>query len=75
MNPRGARGKTGSVNGNVEGTTFQSTSMALLSSPFTPIPKKGNAKECSNYCTVALTSHVSKVMLKIFQPRLQQYVK
>jgi len=39
-----------------------------------PIPKKGNAKECSNYHTVALTSHASKVMLKIFQGRLQQYV-
>ena len=35
---------------------------------------KGNAKECSNYCTVALISHASKVMLKIFQARLQQYV-
>ena len=39
-----------------------------------PIPKKGNAKECSNYHTVALMSHVSKVMLKILQARLQQYV-
>ena len=37
-------------------------------------PKKGNAKECSNYCTVALISHASKVMLKILQARLQQYV-
>ena len=37
-----------------------------------PIPKKGNAKECSNYCTVALISHASKVMLKILQARLQQ---
>ena len=43
-------------------------------SVFTPIPKKGNAKECSNYRTVALISHASKVMLKIFQARLQQYV-
>ena len=41
---------------------------------FIPIPKKGNAKECSNYCTVALISHASKVMLKILQARLQQYV-
>ena len=41
---------------------------------FIPIPKKGNAKECSNYCTIALTSHASKVMLKIFQARLQQYM-
>ena len=37
-------------------------------------PKKGNAKECSNYCTIALTSHASKVILKILQARLQQYV-
>ena len=38
---------------------------------FIPIPKKGNAKECSNYCTVALISHARKVMLKILQARLQ----
>ena len=38
------------------------------------IPKKGNAKECSNYCTIALISHASKVMLKILQARLQQYL-
>ena len=43
-------------------------------SVFIPIPKKGNAKDCSNYHTIALISHVSKVMLKIFQARLQQYV-
>ena len=43
-------------------------------SVFIPIPKKGNAKECSNYCTVALISHASKVMLKILQARLQQFV-
>ena len=43
-------------------------------SVFTPIPKKGNAKECSNYHTIALISHASKVMLKILQDRLQQYV-
>ena len=41
---------------------------------FIPIPKKGNAKECSNYCTIALISHTSKVMLKILQARLQHYV-
>ena len=41
---------------------------------FIPIPKKGNAKECSNYHTTALISHASKVMLKILQARLQQYV-
>ena len=39
---------------------------------FIPIPKKGKAKECSNYCTIALISHASKVMLKILQARLQQ---
>ena len=43
-------------------------------SVFIPIPKKGNVKECANYCTVALISHASKVMLKILQARLQQYV-
>ena len=43
-------------------------------SVFIPISKKGNAKECSNYDTVALISHASKVMLKIFQARLQQYM-
>ena len=43
-------------------------------SVFIPIPKKDNAKECSNYCTIALISHVSKVMLKILQARVQQYV-
>ena len=41
---------------------------------FIPIPEKSNAKECSNYCTIALISHASKVMLKILQARLQQYV-
>ena len=43
-------------------------------SVFIPIPKKGNAKECSNYCTIALISHVSKVMHKILQARPQQYM-
>ena len=43
-------------------------------SVFTPIPKKGNAKECSNYCTIALISHASKVILNILQSRLQQNV-
>ena len=46
----------------------------LERSVFIPIPKKGNAKECSNYCTIAFISHASKVMLKILQARLQQYV-
>ena len=46
----------------------------LEKSVFIPIPKKGNAKECSNYSTIALISHTSKVMLKILQAKLQQYV-
>ena len=41
---------------------------------FIPVPKKGSAKECSNYCTIALISHASKVIFKILQARLQQYV-
>ena len=44
-------------------------------SVFIPIPKKGNAKECSNYCTMMFISHASKVILKILQPKLQQYMK
>ena len=43
-------------------------------SVFIPVPKKGNAKECSNYYTIALISHTSKVILKILQARLQQYM-
>ena len=43
-------------------------------SVFIPIPKKGNAKECSDYCTIAVISHTNKLMLKILQDRLQQYV-
>ena len=46
----------------------------VFRSVFIPIPKKGNAKEYSNYHTIALTSHASKVTLKILQMRLQQYV-
>ena len=42
---------------------------------FIPIPKKGNAKECSNYCIIALISHASKIVLKIIQARLQKYMK
>ena len=42
-------------------------------SVFIPIPRKGNAKECSNYCTISLISHASEVILKILQARLQQY--
>ena len=43
-------------------------------SVFIPVPKKGNAKECSNYCTIVFISHATKVMLKILQGRLKQYV-
>ena len=43
-------------------------------SVFIPIPKKDNSKECSNYCTIAIITHASKVMIKILQARLQQYV-
>ena len=43
-------------------------------SVFIPIPKNGNAKECSNYCTIVLISHASKVILRILQDRLQQHV-
>jgi len=46
----------------------------LERSVFIPIPKKGNAKDCSNYCTIALLSQASDVMLKILQARLQQYM-
>ena len=52
----------------------QQSSWDWKSSAFISIPKKGNVKECSNYHTIALISHASKVMLKILQARLQQYV-
>ena len=52
----------------------QQCPQAWKRSVFIPIPKKGNARECSNYRTIALISHASKVMLKILQARLQQYV-
>ena len=48
--------------------------IGLGRSVFITIPKKGNAKECSYYCTIALISHASKAMLKILQVRLQQYM-
>ena len=51
-----------------------SVATGLGRSVFIPIPKKGNAKECSNYCTIVLISHASKVTFKILQARLQQYV-
>ena len=47
---------------------------SAVATVFVPIPKKGNSKECSNYCTIALISHASKVMVKILQAMLQQYV-
>ena len=53
---------------------MQQWPLACKSSVFIPIPKKGNAKEYSNYCTIALISHASKVMLKILQARVQQYM-
>ena len=58
--------------GSFKAREFKSVKMER--SVFVPIPKKGNAKECSNYLTTALISHTSKVMLKILQARLQQYV-
>ena len=57
-------------------TNFENSAVAtgLKRSVFIPIPKKGNAKKCSNYCTIAVLSHASKIMLKILQARLQQYM-
>ena len=59
------------MSANLESSTVATR---LKKSVFIPIPKKSNAKECSNYCTIALISHTSKVMLKILQARLQQYM-
>ena len=56
---------------NLENSTVAT---GLKRSVFIQIPKKDNVKECSNYCTIALISHTSKVMLRILQARLQQYV-
>ena len=53
---------------------IQQWSQEWKKSVFIPIPKEGNAKKCSNYCTIALISHTSKVILKILQARLQQYM-
>ena len=56
-------------------TNLENSAVATgLENVFIPIPKKGNAKECSNDRTIALISHASKVMLKILQGRLQQYM-
>ena len=57
--------------GNLENSTVATGLEKVI---FIPIPKKGNAKDYSNYLTIALISHTSKVMLKILQARLQQYV-
>ena len=54
--------------------SIEATGLEKVSFHSFPIPKKGNAKECSNYHIIALISHASKVMLKILQDRLQQYV-
>ena len=59
---------------NLENSASLKNSQDWKRSVFIPIPKKGNAKECSNYRTIALISYASKVMLKILQARLQQYV-
>ena len=58
------------MSANVENSSVVT---GLEKSVFIPIPKKGNAKECSNYCIIALISQASKVMLKIRQSRLQKY--
>ena len=63
-----------SISGLVWMDTFPPSSTGWKTSVFIPIPKKGNAKECSNYCTIALISHATKVVLKILQARLQQYM-
>ena len=52
---------------------WENSAVATGLENFIPIPKKGNRKECSDYCTIALISHASKVMLKILQARLQEY--
>ena len=53
---------------------LENSAVATGLSVFIPIPKKGNAKECSNYCTIALISYTGKIMLKILQARLQNYM-
>ena len=59
------------MSANLEDSTMAT---GLEKSVFIPISKKGNAKECSNYPTIVLISHASKVMFKILQARIQQYV-
>ena len=53
---------------------YSTVATGLEMSVSIPIPNKGNAKECSNYCTIVLISHANEVMLKILQPRFQQYM-
>ena len=53
---------------------LENTAVVTGLEKFVPVPKRGNAKECSSYCTIALISHARKVTLKILQVRLQQYV-
>ena len=60
------------MSANLENSAVATELEKVRRSVFIPIPKKGNAKECSNYCTIALISHASKIMLKILQARLQQ---
>ena len=57
--------------GNLENSAVATGLEKLV---FIPIPKKENAKDCSNYCTIRVISHTNKVMLKILQARLQQYM-
>ena len=59
---------------NLENSAVATAGKDWKRSVFIPIPKKGSDKECSNYHTIALISHASKVMLKILQSRIQQYV-
>ena len=54
--------------------SFNTLCSVLKDIIFIPIPKKSNAKDCANYCTIALISHASKIVLKILQARLQQYM-
>ena len=65
---------SGVLTGEDEHMSFYSAILEWKRSVFIPIAKKGNAKECSNYRIAAVLSHASKVMLKILQARLQQYV-
>ena len=65
---------TGFIYWDTSGNQIDKNASHWKRSVFIAIPKKGNAKECSNYCTVALISHASKVMLKILKARLQQYM-